>query len=127
MKNWCHWCVIKHSIIMCIWIFLNICNQILNFERDFTCENSVSLLHEVFYLLVGIFLWKLYIKDLETSGHGILIKQKAAQHYCQNTFKKAVHRKMCFTFRYLLSQKQRNLRRKKKSVVKATYFLHLMS
>lgn len=51
---------------------------------------------------------------MRTTGHGILVKQKAAQHYCQNTFKKAVHRIMYFTFRYLLSQKQRNLRRKKK-------------
>lgn len=95
-------------------------------KRFYMWELSITTAWSV--LFVGwVFLWKLYIKTLRATGHGILVKQKAAQHYCQNTFKRAVHRQNKAFYIQIFPLSKAISEEKKKSVVKATYFLHLMS
>lgn len=54
---------------------------------------------------------------MRTTGHGIHVKQKAAQHYCQNTLKKAVHRQNnAFYIQIFPLSKAKESQKKKKKI-----------
>lgn len=69
-----------------------------------------------------------YKKTLKIIGHEIHFKQKAAQHYCQNTFKKAIHRhNNVFYIQIFPLSKTKESQKKKIISSEGHILLHLMS
>lgn len=128
IENWCQWCVIKTQYHHVHLALLNICNQILKSESFYMLE-LYHRCRKCFFLLVGIFIWKLYKSPRGLQVVEIMLNRELPNITVKTPLKRQfINRIMHFTFRYFLSQKQSNLRRKNKYISSEGHILlHLMS